>query len=656
MVVRLDLHRFAAMLGGGVRGDQIACPGPNHSSADRSLSVRFDSAAPEGFVVNSFANDDPIICRDHVRSKCGLPAFNGNGCRDSLSSEEIQKRLRAAVMSQRRDTGYQVATYKYTDEDGATLYEVLKFENPKSFKQRRPSSKDWIWNLDGVRRVPYRLFDLIKFSSATTFITEGEKDADRLAENDLVATTAASGKWDGINLDTFAGRDCMVLEDNDQTGRDKALDVATRLHSIAATVRIVRLPGLPEHGDVSDWLDAGHTTDELAEFSFNQPLWDSKAPDIGPAPKTELVTSVAAPSITPPDNSPLPFINLFNWYDQPIPRREWCVLNRIPMRNVTLFSGEGAIGKSIICLQLSVAHVLAKDWLQVMPEIGPVLVVACEDDSTELHHRLALILDHYQASFADLGNLHIMSLAGGDALLVTPDRHGLVKPTKLFDRLRQAACDLRPKLIVLDNSADVFGGSENDRVQVRQFIGILRGLAIAADTAVLLTSHPSLTGMNSGTGLSGSTAWNASVRSRLWMKRATTEKDEELDPNLRVIEVMKSNYGPVGETITVRWKDGVFVPEPRVGSLQKLAEDQRVEWLFLKLLNRFAEQGRTLSASPTANNYAPAMFVKDPGANGTRKQSFADAMNRLFNTGKIQVEQYGRPAQPRSRLIVTEKQ
>jgi hypothetical protein len=92
------------------------------------------------------------------------------------------------------------------------------------------------------------------------------------------------------------------------------------------------------------------------------------------------------------------------------------------------------------------------------------------------------------------------------------------------------------------------GAIGNDRAQVRQFIGVLRGLAIAADAGVLLTSHPSLAGMSSGTGISGSTAWHASVRSRLYMKRATTEKNEEPDPNLRIIEVMKTNYGPVGET------------------------------------------------------------------------------------------------------------
>jgi Toprim domain-containing protein len=72
----IDMRQAARLLGGDVIGrDQVTCPGPGHTSKDRSLSVRFDPVAPEGFIVNSFANDDPIGCRDHVRERLGLPAW-----------------------------------------------------------------------------------------------------------------------------------------------------------------------------------------------------------------------------------------------------------------------------------------------------------------------------------------------------------------------------------------------------------------------------------------------------------------------------------------------------------------------------------------------------------------------------------------------------
>jgi RecA-family ATPase len=191
---------------------------------------------------------------------------------------------------------------------------------------------------------------------------------------------------------------------------------------------------------------------------------------------------------------------------------------------------------------------------------------------------------------------------------------------------------------------------------MRQFIGYLRGIAIAAGAGVLLTSHPSLTGISTGTGLSGSTAWNASVRSRLYFKRATTEKDEEPDPDLRVLEVMKANYGPIGETITLRWKDGLFLPVTGMGSLEKLAADQRAEQTFLTLLERFTSQGRNTCEKPNASTYAPALFAKEDEAKkrSIRKTDFEAAMRRLFAAGKIHLKPYGPPSKGTARLACRE--
>jgi RecA-family ATPase len=311
------------------------------------------------------------------------------------------------------------------------------------------------------------------------------------------------------------------------------------------------------------------------------------------------------------------------------------------------------IGKTTLALHLSVATVLGRDWLGTMPTPGPALVVCCEDDDDELHRRLSRIVEHYGASFSELGDLRVISLAGKDAMLAVPDKRRAIQPTALFRRLREAACDIQPKLIVLDNSADLFAGSENDRAEVRQFVTLLRGLAIAADAGIVLTSHPSLTGISSGTGLSGSTAWNASVRSRLYFKHASTERDEESDPDLRVLEVMKSNYGPIGEIITLRWQSGLWLPVAGTGSIDKLAAEQAAEDLFMKLLRTFDQQGRNVSDKKNSPTYAPTAFASDPQAKTLHKprKALTDAMARLFAAGKIRVETYGRPSRPYSRLV-----
>jgi RecA-family ATPase len=658
----LDLRQIAAALGGVISNGQVLAPGPGHSRGDRSLSVKIVPNAPDGFIVKSFAGDNDLDCKDYVRQRLNLPSFQPNGRRPQ-NPAEIEKLLGAAVdAASARPIINIVKTYDYTDEAGKVLYQVCRLE-PKSFRQRRPvGNGGWAWSLNGVRRVPYRLPDLIKYNFGTVFFCEGEKDSDRLTEHDLVSTTAASGKWDEIDLSVFVGRDCMIMADNDPAGEKKASEIASLLHSIAATVRIVRLPGLPDKGDVSDWLDANRdNVERLVELCFDSPLWTPATEPAASASALATATTTSTKSVNPsPPPPPLPFINVVGWHGEPVPAREWAVLNRIPMSNVTLFSGEGGVGKSIIALQLAVAHVVGQGWFGSMPEHGPALAVCCEDDAAELHRRISLILPLYEArtfadqpgpggrvrrdaSFTDLKDLHLISLAGQDALMATPDRFGIMRPTPLFNQLSEAACDIHPKIILLDNSADVFGGSENDRAQVRQFIGILRGLAIAAHAGVLLTSHPSLSGISNKTGRSGSTAWNASVRSRLWMRRVTTEKEEEEepDPDLRVIEIMKANYARTGEIINIRWKDGVFVPMTTLGTLEKIASDRDADELFLRLLDRFTVQGRNASHSPTANNYAPTMFAKDPEGKG-KKRELAVAMDRLFVARKIKVEKYDR--------------
>src|SRR5262249_38669343 len=62
-------------LGGEVSGRQVKVPGPGHSPTDRSLSVKLVASAPDGFVVHSFAGDDPIACKDYLRAKLGLPSW-----------------------------------------------------------------------------------------------------------------------------------------------------------------------------------------------------------------------------------------------------------------------------------------------------------------------------------------------------------------------------------------------------------------------------------------------------------------------------------------------------------------------------------------------------------------------------------------------------
>jgi RecA-family ATPase len=116
---------------------------------------------------------------------------------------------------------------------------------------------------------------------------------------------------------------------------------------------------------------------------------------------------------------------------------------------------------------------------------------------------------------------------------------------------------------------------------------------------------------------------------------------------------MKSNYGPAGETITLKWKDGLFLPVAGTTNLEKLATEQAAEQLFLALLDSFNQQGRNTSAKPSAPTYAPTLFAKEKQARerGIRKPAFEAAMRSLFAAKKICQQSYGPPSRGTSKLV-----
>jgi RecA-family ATPase len=350
---------------------------------------------------------------------------------------------------------------------------------------------------------------------------------------------------------------------------------------------------------------------------------------------------------------PLPWIDMSNWDNEPVPNQEWAVFNRIPKRQCVLFSGEGGMGKSTEGLHLCAAHVLGRDWLGAMPELGPAIFVDAEDEQKVLHYRSAGITKHYQVKFADLikDGLHLLSLFGQDAVMATVGRNGIVEPTPLYKQLFAAAGDIKPVMMCIAASANVYAGSEIERSQVQQFVGLLTRIAIAANGSVVLISHPSQTGITTDSGISGSTQWHNAVRARFYLKGIKSENGEPPDNDLREIVFKKNNYGPASENIVVRYQNGLFLPVAGAASLDKLAQEQRAMEVFSSLLARFTRENRNVGASVGAS-YAPALFAREEEAKklGLTSKQLEAAMRQLFKDEKIWNEPYGRPARPSYRI------
>ncbi len=348
------------------------------------------------------------------------------------------------------------------------------------------------------------------------------------------------------------------------------------------------------------------------------------------------------------------WVRASDWHGKPVPERRWLVPKFIPYRNVTQHTGDGGVGKSLLDLQLAVAVVANRKWVGMPVNItGPVIVYSAEDELEETWRRVADICKYEGIELKDLRNLFIAPLAGMDAMLSVADERGggsSMTPTPLWHQLVSKANAVRPKLVVIDTSADVFGGDEIKRRQVRQFVGMLRGLAFDFDCAVVLLSHPSVSGMMDGTGRSGSTGWNNAFRGRMYQERVTARDGTvvvETDPDLRVLRNNKLNYGRTGTEVRIRYnvEHNVFVNE-QVDDVSTADAAVAAERAFLECLAMFESQCRDVSPRP-GPNYAPAVFAKLSQAKGYNKRQLADAMERLLDDKVIRFAQEGSASRPR---------
>jgi putative DNA primase/helicase len=166
-----------------------------------------------------------------------------------------------------------VATFDYQDENGKLLFQVCR-TTAKRFYQRQPNGTGWINGIKGVRRVVYRLPELLA-ETGVVFIPEGEKHVDRLRAWGLRATCnpMGAGKWRPEFASILKDADVVILPDNDDAGRGHAENIAESLLGIAGRVRVLPLPDLKEKGDIIDWMQAGGTKEQFLDLVATAKDW-----------------------------------------------------------------------------------------------------------------------------------------------------------------------------------------------------------------------------------------------------------------------------------------------------------------------------------------------------------------------------------------------
>jgi hypothetical protein len=466
----IDVALAAHLRPGPVRGHEhdYHCPGPGHANGDQRASLR----------INTLKNC--FMC-----SPCGakgtawqLAAFLGgldpsdkDGVKQWVTEHGLSNGSGKTPASGKRI----VAEYRYHDEAGAHLYGVVRFV-PKDFRQRRP---DGTWGLNGVRRVLYRLPELA--AAETVYIVEGEKDVDALRAIGVTATCnpGGAGKWrEEYSASLKPHQRVVIIPDNDEPGRKHSQQVAASLSGKVASVKILELPGLPDKGDVSDWLAAGGNRAQLERLAAALP---------------EYAQCVSNNGVT------MQFTRLGDLLNEPEEQVRWLVEGHLPGGGDSLLVAKPKVGKSTLarCLALAVAR--GDDFLGCRTSQGPVFYLALEEKRSEVKR-------HFQA----------MGARQDDPIFVFCS----TAPADGLAQLRAAAEREKPVLIIVDplfRFTRIKDG--NDYAAVTNALEPLHAFARECGAHVLAVHHAGKRG-DGGDSVLGSTALFGAVDTLLLMKRS----------------------------------------------------------------------------------------------------------------------------------------
>lgn len=345
---------------------------------------------------------------------------------------------------------------------------------------------------------------------------------------------------------------------------------------------------------------------------------------------------------------PLDLLDPSSWTDPPPPRR-WIVQDWIPRGAVTALYGDGGIGKSLLAQQLLTCIALGAPWLGLDTAGGRALGVFCEDEDDELRRRQSNINEALGVKPDALANLRLLSRLGEDNVLMdfSASDRGVI--TDFCNSLDATLSDFRPALLVLDTAADMFGGNENIRPQVRRFLGACLGkMARNRDCAVLLLAHPSQSGLANGSGSGGSTAWSNTVRSRLYFTRPDGD-DEGAASDRRVLTRKKANYAPADARIEVAWQRGAFVV-PVVGEVDS-ATWPAISAMFDELERAWVERRAWSYRAETrkGGRYFPAWAQRQLGVPEKRT---ANLLSEWLMNGCLQFEVFNSDAKTRGLKVV----
>lgn len=413
-----------------------------------------------------------------------------------------------------------VKTYDYTDRDGALLYQVCRLQKKmpdgtwartkdgkglwKTFLQRRPDGAGrWIWSLaagEFMRRPggDWRPFNAKNFTEGMetrffdagptqtiyrhpeveiaiaegrpVFIPGGEKDADTLVKLGFCGTTNSSGEryWTPELAEIFRGADVIIPIDNDATGAEGGEAKAKSLRGIAKRVRVLNfadhVPGFPEKGDITDWVEAfGGTSEQLEKIIAG--LQDYRPrPPAGFGART--MTSLAGKPIE---------------YD-------WLIKGLVERNGVFILAAEKQAGKSFVVMDMGMKIARGLQYGDRITRKGIVLHIACEDGKG-----VQMRAEGYRQANGISPDM--------DVPYIVMDRDFTLMDDKVIDRLIEAVkewegyYDMPVELIIIDTlSVATEGLNEIDGAEVGKVLARVNRLKDQTGAAICLVHHMNASG------------------------------------------------------------------------------------------------------------------------------------------------------------------
>jgi len=541
------------------------------------LLSRTDKAArvPDGWMTNCPAHNDTNPSLSLKDSPRGIEVNCFSGCRWRDICDAIEQTTGHDIrFGQRRPNYIQsvprapiekappkppvpkelVNTWSYYDGEGTEAYQVHRYEDANGKKTFRQCHTDWQgqtqWNMNGVERYLYQLpavIDAIEHGD-TIYIVEGEKCADRLLQENLCATTSAGGSkgWTqphatGYATSLMGASNIVIIPDNDDAGKLYALDIASSLWKVRQRCQILTFEGLSEKDDVYDWLEDGHTINELVELAS---LTEDYVKPKTKAETSRLFMPTRSLIVKRPDEF------------KPV-EHTWLWENYIPTGDLSIIAGKGGSGKSTAVYGIGATVTIGgflpdkygKPTCKVEP--GTVLIYPGEDSPS------ASIIPRLQAAGYDPSNVKIIPGTQSSELVPYGQEKETIYPVYL-DQLTLLARTFekyRPRMVIFDPFQSFFppGKDMNKGEHVRPIMLGLSRLAEQYKLAIVLIAHPPKAAQTSAAyGIAGSHEFSSVPRAVL------TVNGDPQDNNYAILSVVKLNHGRIPKSMRFSRVEGEF--------------------------------------------------------------------------------------------------